>query len=231
MFAPHRPQPTSPTRTGVDDRRHASAQCRATVTILDRAQSRLPQPWRTVADWLATITVAIAFVLAFQAEVAKPYRIPSPSMEPTLHCARPTAFCEGRFDDRVIANRLTYRFGEPERGQIVVFKAPDAARRCGASDQGSTFVKRIIGLPGELVSERDGDVYIDGDRLVEPYVDASLRGHETASWPRVARNHYFVLGDGRIHSCDSRTWGTVPRSSLIGPVLLTYWPPRRLSFR
>ena len=178
-----------------------------------------------------TIAVAFALVLAFQAEVAKPYRIPSSSMEPTLHCAKPGDFCEGRFDDRVIANRLAYRFGDPERGQIVVFTAPRAADRCGGQEGGSAFVKRIVGLPGELVSERGGVVYIDGKRLVEPYVDSSRRGRESRSWPRVAPGHYFVMGDNRVHSCDSRTWGTVPRSSLIGPVMFVYWPPSRLSFR
>jgi signal peptidase I len=143
------------------------------VKILDRAQSRIPQPWRTIVDWLVTIAVAVAFVLAFQAEVAKPYRIPTPSMEPTLHCAKPVAHCEGRFSDRVIANRLAFRFRDPERGEIVVFEAPAAAESCGVGDGGSAFVKRIVGLPGERVSERDGAIYINGDRLVEPYVDPS----------------------------------------------------------
>jgi signal peptidase I len=201
------------------------------MRILDRAQSRIPQPWRTIVDWLVTVAVAVAFVLAVQAEVAKPYRIPTASMEPTLHCAKPAAFCAGRISDRVIANRLAYRFGEPQRGQVVVFEAPEAAERCGQGDGGSTFVKRIIGLPGELVSEREGSIYINGDRLIEPYVDPSRRGDENSRWPRVAPGHYFVLGDNRAHSCDSRSWGTVPRSSLIGPVMLTYWPPSRLSFR
>ncbi|MDQ3671443.1 MAG: signal peptidase I [Actinomycetota bacterium] len=198
---------------------------------LDRARSRIPQPWRKIVDWLVTIAVAVVIVLTFQAEVAKPYRIPTSSMERTLRCAKPGDSCEGRFSDRVIANRLAYRFRDPERGQIVVFTAPDSVQRCGSSYGGSTFVKRIIGLPDEQVTERDGAIYINGERLIEPYVDPSLRGHENASWPRVAPGHYFVLGDNRTHSCDSRTWGTVPRSSLIGPVMLTYWPPSRLSFR
>ena len=191
----------------------------------------MPQPWRTLVDWLVTIAVAIAFVLAFQAAVAKPYVIPSPSMEPTLHCAKPVDFCEGRFSDRVIANRLAYRFRDPERGDIVVFKAPRTAERCGAGRAGSTFVKRIIGLPGELVSESDGVIYINGDRLIEPYVDPSRRGHENGRWHRVAPGDYFVLGDNRVQSCDSRRWGTVSRSNLIGPAMLTYWPPSRVSSR
>ena len=201
------------------------------MKVLDRSQSRIPQPWRTLVDWLVTIAVAVALVLAFQAAVAKPYVIPTPSMEPTLHCAKPTANCEGRFNDRVIANRLAYRFSDPKRGQIVVFKAPQTAERCGAGDAGSTFVKRIIGLPGDLVSEGDGVIYINGDRLIEPYVHASRRGHEDGRWPRVAPGHYFLLGDNRVHSCDSRRWGTVSRSNLIGPVMLTYWPPSGVSFR
>ena len=201
------------------------------MRILDRTQSRIPQPWRTLLDWFVTIGIAIAFVLTFEAHVAKPYRIPSPSMEPTLHCAKPVEFCEGRFSDRVIANRLAYRFGDPDRGDIVVFDAPATADRCGRSEGGSTFVKRIVGMPGEVVSERDGVVYVDGERLLEPYVAPSLRGNESGEWPRVARGHYFVLGDSRIHSCDSRTWGTVPRDRLIGLVLVMYWPPSRTSFR
>jgi signal peptidase I len=199
------------------------------MRYFDRAQSRIPQPWRTILDWLLTLTLAVGFLLVFEAEVAKPYRIPSSSMEPTLHCAKPGAWCLGSMDDRVIANRLAYDFGDPKRGQIVVFKAPPATAQCG--DGGGTFVKRLIGLPGEQVSERDGFIYIDGKPLSEPYIDPALRGQETGSWPRVAPDHYFFLGDDRAHSCDSRTWGTVKRSSLIGPALVTYWPPTRITWR
>jgi signal peptidase I len=201
------------------------------MRFLDRIESRIPQPWRTIVSWFVTVAVAVAFVLAFQAEVAKPYRIPSPSMEPTLHCAKPVAFCQGRFSDRVIANRLAYRFGDPERGQVVVFQAPAAAQRCELGAGGSPFVKRLIGLPGERVSARNGTIYIGGKRLIEPYVDPALRGTEYGTWPRVPPDEYFFLGDNRVHSCDSRTWGTVPRASLIGPAVVTYWPPTRLTLR
>jgi signal peptidase I len=151
-------------------------------------------------------------------------------MEPTLHCARPGAFCRARFSDRVIVNRLAYRFGSLKRGQIVVFKAPKAAAKCAEGDAGSTFVKRLIGLPGELVSERRGFVFIDGKPLKEPYVDPAFRDHQSGSW-RVPAGEYFFLGDDRANSCDSRIWGSVPRSSLIGPVILTYWPPNRIAWR
>lgn len=198
------------------------------VRLLDRSQSRIPRPWRTVLDWLLTLAAAVAFMLAFEAEVAKPYRIPSASMEPTLHCARPAAACLGSFSDRVIANRLAYDFGSPKRGQIVVFAAPATASRCAPGDGGSTFVKRLIGLPGDRVSERDGIVFVNGRRLQEPYVDPSLRDGRSGSW-RVPAGEYFFLGDDRVNSCDSRVWGAVPRANLIGPVVLTYWPPNRIA--
>jgi signal peptidase I len=199
------------------------------VRILGRSKGSAPQPWRSLLDWAVTIAVAAGFVLVFEAEVAKPYRIPSSSMEPTLHCAKPGVWCLGTFNDRVVANRLAYRFSDPKRGQIVVFTAPAGASACGGGDGGSTFVKRLIGLPGETVSERKGTIFVDGKRLNEPYIDPALRDDESGTWPRLAPNHYFFLGDDRAHSCDSRTWGSVPRSSLIGPVLVTYWPPGRIS--
>ena len=99
---------------------------------------------RRVLDWVITLAVAVGFVLVFEAEVAKPFRIPSGSMEPTLHCAKPGPDCEARFNDRVIANRLVYRFEDPKRGQIVVFHAP--AHACGI---GGVFVK-LIGHPSVM---------------------------------------------------------------------------------
>jgi signal peptidase I len=191
---------------------------------------RLPRPWRIAIDWLVTIAVAILVVLAFEAEVAKPYRIPSASMEPTLHCARPASGCLARFSDRVIAFRLVYRFRDPHRGEIVVFHAPPGAARCGEGHAG-IFVKRIAGLPGEVVSERHGFVFIDGKALNEPYVAPDRRDSITQTWPRVPAGQYFMLGDNRTSSCDSRMWGPVARGRLIGPVVLTYWPPNRISIR
>lgn len=181
---------------------------------------------RRLVDWALTLAIAVGFVLVFEAEVAKPYRIPSSSMEPTLHCARPGAWCEGRFSDRVIVNRLAYRFGSPKRGDIVVFEAPEAAKLdCG---EGGTYVKRLIGMPGETVSEAHGVISIDGKPLSENYALEPQQDMTTGTW-HVPKGRYFLVGDDRQHSCDSRTWGSVPRSSLIGPLFLTYWPPNRLS--
>jgi signal peptidase I len=196
------------------------------VRLLDRSLSRLPRPLRTIVDWSITLSLAIVAVLAFQAEVAKPYRIPTASMEPTLHCARPASGCLGRFSDRVIANRLVYRFQEPERGDIIVFDTPPAVEKTCPS--GGTFIKRIVGLPGEEVSMRDGRVFIDGVRLSEPYLTAAYRGQGSGVWGRVPARSYFVLGDNRTMSCDSRRWGVVPRDSIIGRAELRYWPPARI---
>jgi signal peptidase I len=193
--------------------------------------ARIPQRWRTPLDWLLTIGGAILFVLVFEAEVAKPYRIPSASMETTLHCARPAEGCEASTSDRVLALRLVYRFRDPARGDIAVFKTPRAAAaRCGSAE-GSTFVKRVIGLPGEVVSERHGYVFVDGKPLHEPYVAAVERDALTQTWARVPAHEYFVMGDNRRDSCDSRTWGPVPRRDFIGPASITYWPPTRISLR
>ena len=196
------------------------------VRILDRSLSRLPTPLRTLIDWAVTIAVAAVAVLIFQAEVAKPYRIPSASMEPTLHCAKPADGCRSRVSDRVIANRLVYRFHQPKRGDIIVFKTPPRVKAACQAD--GTFVKRIVGLPGEAVSMRAGHVFIDGERLSEPYLQPAYRGRSSGSWGRSPSDGYFVLGDNRAMSCDSRRWGTVPRSSIIGRAELTYWPPTRL---
>lgn len=181
-------------------------------------------------DWTLTIAVAIALVLVFEAEVAKPYRVPSASMEPTLHCARPASGCRAHYSDRVIALRIVYRFRNPRRGEIAVFHAPAAAASCGESGS-LTFIKRVIGLPGETVSERNGIVFVNGRRLSEGYVPASERDHGTSSWPKLEPGQYFLLGDNRSASCDSRDWGPVRRSSFIGPAAITYWPPDRISVR
>ena len=182
---------------------------------------------RIALDWILTIAGAVGIVFAVKFYVVNPYRIPSSSMEPTLHCARPGMGCEARFSDRVLADRFIYHFRDPKRGEIVVFNTPQAAKqRCGA---GGVFVKRIIGLPGDTWSEQNGYVYIDGKRLNEPYIRADRRDHETKPPIKIRPDRYFMMGDNRASSCDSRVWGTVPRKLLIGEVFFTYWPPNRIS--
>jgi signal peptidase I len=198
---------------------------------IDRLTDGLPHGWRITIDWLVTIVGAIAIVLLIKAYVVNPYRIPSSSMEPTLHCARPDQGCEARFSDRVLACRFCFHFWSPKRGDIVVFKTPPlAASRCGA---GGTFVKRLIGLPGDTWEEKAGYVYINGKRLDEPYVQPKRREQDGKTLPlkRIPKDQFFMMGDNRGSSCDSREWGTVPRANLIGKVFATYWPPSRLSLR
>ena len=193
---------------------------------IDRLTYRLPRPWRIAIDWIVTIAGAIAIVLAIKAWVVNPYRIPSSSMEPTLHCAGGPG-CEARLSDRVLANRFIYHFRSPHRGEIVVFKTPPQAKaRCGA---GGTFVKRLIGLPGDRWAERNGYVYINGKKLNESYIKPDRRDTETHDQITIPKGMYFMMGDNRASSCDSRVWGPVPRKNLIGEVFATYWPPNRIS--
>jgi signal peptidase I len=200
---------------------------------VDRLTQGLPHGLRVTIDWIVTIVGAIAIVLAIKAWVVNPYRIPSSSMEPTLHCAKPANGCEARFSDRVLANRFIYRFRDPKRGEIIVFETPPAARaRCGA---GGTFVKRLIGLPGDRIELRSeaglSYVYINGKKLDEPYIGKNRRDTRGPESYDVPQGQYFMMGDNRSQSCDSREWGTVPRDNLIGKVFATYWPPNRISIR
>ena len=185
--------------------------------------------------------LALLVVLAFVA--LTPYRIPSSAMEPTLSCAKGPASpgCLGNSSDRVLACRICLHFSSPSRGDIFVFKAPrEAALKCG---EGGTFVKRVIGLPGETVHETDkGFVLVKKPgssqfvKLDEPYLPAASRRADSQHFGRtwtVPPDDYFMMGDNRAQSCNSRTWGAVPHANLIGPVGLqilaavTHRLPRR----
>ncbi len=198
-----------------------------------RMTAGLPRPWRIAIDWAVTIAGAVLIVLAIKAWVVNPYRIPSSSMEPTLHCARPGPGCEAHFSDRVLANRFIYHFRSPHRGEIIVFKTPPQAEQaCGS---GGTFVKRLIGLPGDTVHEDGkGFIWINGRKLNEPYVQPQRRLEDSEHFNRtwhVPKGEYFFMGDNRGQSCDSREWGSVPRKNIIGKVFFVYWPPNRIGFR
>ncbi|HZT93972.1 MAG TPA: signal peptidase I [Gaiellaceae bacterium] len=199
----------------------------------------IPRGVRVTLDWILTIAGAILIVLALKQWVVNPYRIPSSSMEPALNCAKPAAGCLGDSSDRVLACRICLDFAAPSRGDIVVFNTPsEAASKCG---EGGTFVKRVIGLPGETLREDDrGFIWVRRPgsikfvKLKESYIPAQDRlsdnAHFSETW-KVPPGDYFMMGDNRSESCDSRTWGAVPRGKLIGIVFFVYWPPDRIGFR
>ena len=172
---------------------------------------------RTIAEYLLVGLCAIIAALLVQAFLVKPYRIPSESMAATLVPR-----------DRVLVNRVVYRLHAPGRGDIVVIDS---------SAVGRILIKRVVGLPGETVSVDGGAVYIDGRRLDEPYVH-KLDGETEPTEPfrgtgkawslerayTVPSGHYFLMGDNRTDSDDSRFWGTVPRADIIGEGFIVYWP-------
>jgi signal peptidase I len=177
-------------------------------------------PRRTILEYVVLATVAIAVALLIQAFLVKPYRIPSESMENTL-----------LIGDRVLVDRISWRFSAPERGDIVVFHSPEP---------GPVLIKRIIGMPGDTVSLRDGAVYINGQRLSEPYV-RRVNGQPEPSDPfdnglpwslqqpfTIPVGSYFMMGDNRTASGDSREFGPVARGQLVGKAFARYWPPGRI---
>ena len=169
------------------------------------------------------VLVVLVVVVLTLVGVTHLYRIPSSAMEPTLHCARPQVGCEGAHRDRIFT--VKYVFSSPGRGDIVVFRTPPRAEIvCGS---GGVYVKRVIGLPGETWQEQKGRVYIDGQLLKEPYI--KQRDTFTQGRVRIPKGSYFVLGDNRAGSCDSRRWGPLPRGNIIGRVIATYWPPSRIA--
>jgi signal peptidase I len=201
--------------------------------VLKNQLARVPQPWREVLDWMFTIGGAVAIVLAIKAWVVNPYRIPSSSMEPTLHCARPGDSCEAKYSDRVLANRVIYHLHAPRRGDLVVFTVPETVKRSGCRGGVETFVKRLIGLPSDRVHEDGaGFIWINGSKLKEPYIKPTRRALDRSNRDRtwvVPPHSYFMMGDNRGKSCDSRAWGPVPRANLIGKVSAIYWPAGRIS--
>ena len=142
------------------------------------------------------------------------YSVPSSSMEPTLHCAQPGPECEGVTADGVVTQQPAR---DIKRADVVVFQTPPLAEaRCGA---GGKFIKRVIGLPGDRWEERSGFVYIDGNKLDEPYITTARRDSRTIAPITIGPASYFMMGDNRVFSCDSRAWGTVAAANLIGKVV------------
>jgi signal peptidase I len=190
------------------------------------------------------VIVAVALGLAFliQAWVVKPYRIPSGSMEPTLQVGQ-----------RILVDRIGMHFGSPHVGEIMVFHPPANYDQCADPNQGEntageikpqacdqvqskessvTFVKRVVGLPGDHLRIVNGYVIRNGKRESAPYIK-QCDGDAACNFPRtivVPNGDYYMMGDNRPDSEDSRFWGPVPRSWLIGQAFFTYWPIGRIGF-
>lgn len=174
---------------------------------------------RVFADIILPLAVAVALAFIVQAAIAKPYEIPTGSMAPTIQP-----------HDRVVANRLIYRFRDIERGDIIVFSPPPSAVRECAAPPGEPFVKRVIGLPGDRVEVRGGVTYVNG----EPFdVDEARPPDYEKTWPVVPEGDLLVLGDNRSNSCDSHQWRPdpfLPEDEVIGQAEIVYWPPKHLGF-
>ncbi len=173
-----------------------------TPPVEARAASSVEHP-HLLRDLVETmVLVAIAF-LVVNALIGR-FRIEQVSMQPNLH--------EGEY---VIVDKVSYGFGQPQRGEIVVLKNPSV----GQPD----LIKRVIGLPGETIEVRGGSVYINGQPLTEPYIKPPM-GQEQAPVTLQA-DQYFVMGDNRSNSEDSRRFGARPISDIVGRAWIIYWPP------
>lgn len=200
---------------------------------------RPPRPasgWRIVLELPVLLAVAAVIALVVKAFFAQAFYIPSESMEPQLTAG-----------DRVVVSRLAYRLHEPRRGDIVVFDDPlatdgdddellplrlgrEALQALGVvKPREKELIKRVIGLPGETISGRDGTVYVDGRPLREPYLD-DTEATGTFSAVEVPDGHLFVMGDNRGNSKDSRRFGPVDQALVVGRAILLVWPPDRTAF-
>lgn len=155
-------------------------------------------------EFLEAVLPALVIVIIINVFLGQTRRVDGLSMEPSLED-----------DQRIIMEKISYRFREPERGDIVVLHRPD-------STSGHPLIKRVIGLPGETVAIRDGVVWIDGEPLEEPYLDQPTNGYMPEQL--VPENHVFVLGDNRGSSNDSRAFGMVLYDDLLGKAWIRYWP-------
>lgn len=206
---------------------HPSAE--ATVVSDPEPEAAVKQPAEKRMNPLLELVLIFAAALGLwyvaNGWIVKPYRIPSSSMEPTL-----------QIGDRVLVSRFTYRLHDPRRGDIIVFHPPGRGDQAipGATTEASVyFIKRIIGLPGETIEGRNHRVLIckapnvDCQPLNEPYLHQPAAATDFGP-VRIPQGQYFVMGDNRRISDDSRIWGTLPRSYIIGEAFATYWPLDRI---
>lgn len=188
----------------------------------DEADAARRRRVRSLVEWVAVIAGAVVIALVVRTFLFTTFWIPSGSMEPTL-------MGEGR-RDRVVVNRLAYQWGDPERGDIIVFDVPEEEPTISVEGQRvNDLIKRVIGLPGETVELRDGEVYVDGEKLDEPYLPEGTRT-EPADPARdtfvVPDDAVFVMGDNRGSSRDARYWQHpwVPEEDIVGKAFIRIWP-------
>jgi signal peptidase I len=163
------------------------------------------------------VLIALAATL-LRAYVVAPYYIPSASMETTLHG------CPGCNNDHVLVNKLSYHLHPIHRGDVVVFHRPVAW-----TVPDKVLIKRVIGLPGDVLTSRAGIVYVNGIQLAEPYIDEQCQNGTSGLPPTTVPAHdVFVMGDNRCQSADSRTYGPVDESNVIGRAFLIVWPLGRI---
>jgi signal peptidase I len=197
----------------------------------------------SVIELVVIVATALGLALAIQAFIVKPYRIPSGSMLPTLH-----------INQRVLVNRIGTDFSSPGVGDIVVFHPPknyaggcanptegqspdgqDNQRPCGVAQStpsSETFIKRVVGVGGDRLSIKDGHVYRNGVPEQDSYI-VKCGGAGDCNFPKtitIPRGDYYMMGDNRPDSEDSRFWGPVPKAWIIGKAFFTYWPPDRIGF-
>lgn len=161
-----------------------------------------------IREIIESVTVAVVLALIIRVFLFQFFVIPSGSMEPTL--------TEG---DMIAANKIIYRFSEPKRGDIIVFKYPLNPDR--------DFVKRLIGLPGEKVQIKNSTLYINDKTVVQPFLPRDLVYPDYGP-VTVQKDKYFMMGDNRNNSLDSRVWGEMPKENIIGKASLIYWPVKRI---
>ena len=169
-----------------------------------RTQSSLAGVFDELRGWLRDILVAAVAAVLIVVFVVQPVKVEGTSMAPRL-----------ADQERIFVNKLSYRLSNIERGDIVVFWYP--------RNPAKSFIKRVIGIPGETVEIKQGVVYVDGLRLEEPYLRPEYLDHDYHT-TKVPEAQYFVLGDRRNSSNDSRNWGCVPRRNIFGKAVFRYWP-------
>jgi signal peptidase I len=163
-----------------------------------------------VLEFLIILIVSFVLVFGFvRPFVVEAFWIPSASMVPTL-----------KYGDRVLVNKFIYRFTEPERGDVIVFKSVQG------DDQ--DLIKRVVGVPGDEITVRGGRLFVNGEPQREPYVNKKFPDRSFYAPTTVPKDHVFAMGDNRANSQDSRVFGPVPKENIEGEAFLRFWPPDRI---